>query len=263
RELYRDAGVVLGRGIAIQEERRLPALVLHPCVHFNVFAQALYSVHREVVLRSAHRDEILGCFRVAILELQPLVAAEVIGEPRLTTLRFPADPIGEDEAFIGVCLLLDCLPVHKAAAEAAPCRRVSGDSFCAQGQLGRTGKVRKIEPRPDSRAARSTERRYIVMGFGIAVKRKPVTHKWDAIGEIECRKPGARIVAANLLVKSGVVDVKETLEVGVPRDGLVTLATKDDGALEAKLEVGSRLEAETLRMGVIGVRCSMPLQASV
>ena len=62
------------------------------------------------------------------------------------------------------------------------------------------------------------------MCFGVAVKREPVTHKWQAIGKVEGGETGAGIVAAQFFRLRGVVDVEEAFEKGVPGDGLVAFA---------------------------------------
>src|ERR1700733_13081385 len=162
-ELYSDAGVVLRRRIAVQKVRRLPALVLYPGVYFHVFAQPLHGVYREVVLRRPHGDEIFRRLRVAILKLQPLVAAEVIGKPTLPALGLAADPVPEEDALVGIRLMLHCLPVHEAAAEAAPGRWIGRDGPHAQRQLRRSREMRQIDAGTDCGAAWSADRGYVVV----------------------------------------------------------------------------------------------------
>src|ERR1700761_2288205 len=82
-ELYRDAGVVLRRGVAIDEVRSFPSLVLDPGVHFHVLAQALDGVSCEVVLGGPQGYEVLRGFHISILKFEPLIAAKAIGKPRL------------------------------------------------------------------------------------------------------------------------------------------------------------------------------------
>src|ERR1700733_805174 len=162
-ELYSDAGVVLRGRIAVQKVRRLPALVLYPGVYFHVFAQPFHGVYLKVVLSRAHGNEILRRLRIAILKLQPLVAAEVIGQPTLAALGLAADPVPEDKAFVGIRLMLHCLPVHEAAADAASSRWIGRDGLHAQRQLRRSREMRQIDAGPDCGAAGSADRGYVVV----------------------------------------------------------------------------------------------------
>ena len=51
-------------------------------------------------------DEVAGRLLIAQAHLKPLIAAQVIGKPSLSTLVLPADPIAEELALVGIALLL-------------------------------------------------------------------------------------------------------------------------------------------------------------
>ena len=70
-------------------------------------------------LRRATLDEVLRGLLVEIVELDPLVAGQVIGEPRLTALGLAANPVAHDEALVGIALALDGFDVVELSFEAA------------------------------------------------------------------------------------------------------------------------------------------------
>ena len=120
-DLRGDDDVALLAGLV---DRGLPAFVLHPRIELNVVAQVLHDIDRELVLRCAVGDEVLGRLLVHVLELHPLVAGEMIGEPGVAALGFATDPVAHDEALVGVALALDDLVVVELAVEAAQGRGV-------------------------------------------------------------------------------------------------------------------------------------------
>ena len=123
-------------------------------------------------------------------------------------------------------------------------------AFDAQVELRKVGELREVEAWAIRGTAGRAGGRYVVVDDGVGVERDVVTQKGKAPGEVEGAPASAGIVAAELFVGGGVVDIEEALQKGVQGYRLVagchrtvrlstsvTFATPDDGALEAELEV--------------------------
>ena len=111
----------------------------------------------------AARDKVLGGFLIAHSDLEPLVAAQVIGDPALATFVLATDPVAEELPLVGVSLLLDVFVVHEMAAVAAGDGRIGGDGFKAQIEARDSGNVREIDAGPPGGATGSVDGRDIVM----------------------------------------------------------------------------------------------------
>ena len=60
-------------------------------------------------------DEVAGGLLIPQAHLEPLIAAQMVGKPRLATLVLTADPVAEELALVGVTLLLNSFVVHEVA----------------------------------------------------------------------------------------------------------------------------------------------------
>ena len=101
-------------------------------VHLEVLADAFDHLEVDVVERGSAgdqdgiaaqgrglggraRDKVLGRLLVARPDLEPFIAAQVIGDPCLATLVFASDPVAEELALVGIALFLDRFPIHEEA----------------------------------------------------------------------------------------------------------------------------------------------------
>jgi len=87
-------------------------------VHFEVLAEALNRLKVDVVQGGAAWDEVLGCLLIAQAHLEPFIAAQVPGNPRLAALVLASDPVAEELAIVGIALPLNPLEVHELAVVA-------------------------------------------------------------------------------------------------------------------------------------------------
>ena len=94
-------------------------------LYLEVFPDALDNLKSEIVERGASGneerrvrnclgrragDEVLGGFLIAVVDLKPLITAQVISNPGLAALVLASDPVAEQLALVGVALALDRLP---------------------------------------------------------------------------------------------------------------------------------------------------------
>src|SRR5260370_28127018 len=114
-QLHRNRAVLLQPRLV---DRSLPSFVLVVGVQLDILAEPLYKAGLELVLRRPAADEVLGCLLVQVLQLHPLIARQVIREPRLSTLGLAPDPVAHDVPLVVVPLPLDDLPIG-ALAEVA------------------------------------------------------------------------------------------------------------------------------------------------
>ena len=82
-------------------------LVGEVAVDLEVLTDSFDCLETDVVKGGAAGDEVLGGFLIAHAYLEPLVAAQVIGNPALAAFVFATDPVAEELALVGVSLLLD------------------------------------------------------------------------------------------------------------------------------------------------------------
>ncbi len=61
---------------------------------------------------------------VQILQLHPLIAGEMIRQPRLPALCLAANPVAHDESLVGVPLQLDDLPIGELSGVRRPNSRI-------------------------------------------------------------------------------------------------------------------------------------------
>jgi len=163
----------------------LPAFEAEVAPEFEIFPEALHDLRIDVVDRGSTRDKIIGSFLIAEFKLDPFVAAKVIADPTLPAFRLAANPIAENCTLIGVALFLESLPIFEDTAMTVRCRWSGRDSLNAKVKLGNARYMRKVKARPDAGVARSVYGRNVVVRLSIAIKRKPVTQEWQAIGEVE------------------------------------------------------------------------------
>src|SRR5438105_4464376 len=93
-EFWKECDLEVERVVALSAglvDRGLPGFALIPSVQFEVGAQALDYFHAELILGDAAGDEVSCGLLVQILELHPLVPAEVVREPSLAAFAFAAD----------------------------------------------------------------------------------------------------------------------------------------------------------------------------
>ena len=95
-------GGVSHRLHARQIEGGLVPLIREVAIEFKVATKALNYIEIQVVEGSASGDEILCGFLRAQSELEPLIAAQMISNPCLTTLILAANPVAEKLPLISV-----------------------------------------------------------------------------------------------------------------------------------------------------------------
>src|SRR6266567_5555499 len=249
------------RLLSRQVDRRLVVLEIKAAIHFDVGPDALHHLEPDVVQRgsvldgwraragrrrrdSLCDDKVLRRLLVARVHLDPLVAAQVIRHPRLAALVFAANPVSEELSVVGVTLLLGALKVHETPAVAGGNRRIRPSHFHTRVKLGRAGNVREVQARPPRSAPRSIDRRYVVVHLAIRVEREPVAHERQTIRKVECAKSRAGIVPAELDVWLRRRNAEEAFQEGMQSDRNVSLASPDNRALKAKLEIISGAKAD-------------------
>ena len=94
----------------------LPFRDAEVAVDLEVLADSLNDPEIDVVDGGAALDEVLGSLLISDAYLNQLVAAKVISDPTLSTLRLATDPIPKDLAIVCVALSLNRFPIHEAAA---------------------------------------------------------------------------------------------------------------------------------------------------
>src|SRR5581483_2302625 len=71
------------------------------------------------VLDDSAWDKALGSLLIAQADLDPFVAAKVVGDPSLAAFVLASDPVAEQHTFVGIPLLLDLLVVKKLSSGVA------------------------------------------------------------------------------------------------------------------------------------------------
>ena len=102
----------------------------------------------------------------------------------------------------------------------------------------------QIEAGAPGGAARRVDGGDVVVHFAIGVEGEPVAQVGQAIGEVERSETRAGIVAAEFLSPRNVGEAEEAFQKAMQRDGDVSLAAPDDGALETEFEIFGWAEAD-------------------
>ncbi len=244
-------------------QRRLPPLILRPRVELQLRPQSLHHLDLELVLRRPATRKILRVLLVQILDLRPLVPAQVVRDPRLPALRLAPDPVPHDEAVIRVPLPLNNLVVVELPRKAPRHLRVRQHRLRPQIQLRDTRDLRNVQPRPKRRTPRSADRRHVVVRDRIRIKRSVLPHKRQPVAEVEVAEPRPRILARHLHIGRRIVEVEEPLQKRVYRHRRMSMPAKDDRPLKSKLEVRRRTERKHIRVHIRAVRIRVPLQTPI
>jgi len=105
-------------------------LICETAIDFKIFANALHHLEVDIVEGGSIFDgtvdrgggsfnKVLRSLLIARAHLNPLVPAEMIREPCLAALVFPANSIAEELAIVGIALPLNTFKVHELAVNAA------------------------------------------------------------------------------------------------------------------------------------------------
>ena len=119
-------------------------------VDLEVLANALNDLEVDVVECGSAGDEVFSGFLIADSELDPLIAAQVVGNPSLAALVLPANPVAKHLAVVGIPLSLEALIVHETTAIACRHGRIGGNGFNTNIQL----RERRAHERDRCRAAK-------------------------------------------------------------------------------------------------------------
>src|SRR5258705_10418465 len=97
----------------------------------------------------------------------------MVGDPGLSPLALPSDPIAHQQAIVGVAIPLYFLDVHVLASGALPGGRIGRYSFGPQIKLGCAGKMREVKTGTKGCMSRRRDGEDVIMDFRVVIKSQP------------------------------------------------------------------------------------------
>src|SRR5579859_36067 len=123
----------------------------------------------------------------------------MVREPGLSSLAFASDPIGHEQAIVGVAISLHYLDVHVLTTDALSGIGIGRSRFDPQVEIGYTGNMGKVKARTNGGVARRGDGKDVIVYFGVAVESEPLAEIGQPPGKVNRAEARAGIVAAEFL----------------------------------------------------------------
>src|SRR5581483_4144090 len=175
-------------------------------------------------------------------ELEPISFVKPIIEPCLRSLAVASNPASQQHAIAGVAVMEASIGIKKTASNCAASRNIRVNAFQTQVQPRQVRQPRQIQTSTNGRAVPVGDRRELVIGKSISVKRHPVAQQRQTIGPIQT---GAPVAGISRGARQGVSRTQNTADNATERKGHAG-ATHHSRAGETELKVRRGFEAESL-----------------